>query len=144
MTRGSNWVPAQRASSSSAACTLIAVLYGRSASMASKASHAHTMRAPSGIISPRRPSGQPRPSQRSCEARTIRATGDFNDDVGALMRGQYEICLMTYEKCAALALGAPHILDEVGTIVVDEVQMIVDPNRGANLEFLLTLLRVRR
>jgi helicase len=76
--------------------------------------------------------------------RTIRATGDFNDDVGALMRGQYDICLMTYEKCAALALGAPHILDAVGTIVVDEVQMIVDPSRGANLEFLLTLLRVRR
>lgn len=76
--------------------------------------------------------------------RTIRATGDFNDDVGALMRGQYDICLMTYEKCAALALGAPHILDAVGTIIVDEVQMIVDPSRGANLEFLLTLLRVRR
>jgi len=76
--------------------------------------------------------------------RTIRATGDFNDDVGALMRGQYDICLMTYEKCAALALAAPHILDAVGTIVVDEVQMIVDPSRGANLEFLLTLLRVRR
>jgi helicase len=76
--------------------------------------------------------------------RTIRATGDFNDDVGALMRGQYDICLMTYEKCAALALGAPHILDGVGTIVIDEVQMIVDPSRGANLEFLLTLLRVRR
>lgn len=76
--------------------------------------------------------------------RTIRATGDFNDDVGALMRGQFDICLMTYEKCAALALGAPHILDAVGAIVVDEVQMIVDPSRGANLEFLLTLLRVRR
>jgi helicase len=75
---------------------------------------------------------------------TIRATGDFNDDVGALMRGQYDICLMTYEKCAALALGSSHILDAVGTIIVDEVQMIVDPSRGANLEFLLTLLRVRR
>jgi len=60
------------------------------------------------------------------------------------MRGQYDICLMTYEKCAALALRAPHILDAVGTIVVDEVQMIVEPSRGANLEFLLTLLRVRR
>lgn len=76
--------------------------------------------------------------------RTIRATGDFNDDVGAFMRGQYDICLMTYEKCAALALGSPHIMDAVGTILVDEVQMIVDPSRGANLEFLLTLLRVRR
>jgi replicative superfamily II helicase len=76
--------------------------------------------------------------------RTIRATGDFSDNIGALMRGQYDICLMTYEKAAALALAAPHILDGVGVIVVDEVQMIVDSSRGANLEFLLTLIRVRR
>ena len=76
--------------------------------------------------------------------RTIRATGDINDDIPALMRGQYDVCLMTYEKCAALALAQPHILQEVGTVVVDEVQMIVDESRGANLEFLLTLIRARR
>ena len=76
--------------------------------------------------------------------RTIRATGDFTDDNAALMRGQYDICLITYEKATALALVSPHLLDGVGTIVVDEAQMIVDANRGANLEFLLTLLRVRR
>ena len=31
-----------------------------------------------------------------------------------------------------------------GLLVIDEVQMIVDPSRGANLEFLLTLIRARR
>ena len=51
---------------------------------------------------------------------------------------------MTYEKFAALALNHPHILNQVGTIVVDEAQMIADPTRGVNLEFILTLLRVRR
>lgn len=76
--------------------------------------------------------------------RTIRATGDINDDIPALMRGQYDVCLMTYEKCAALVLGQPHILHDVGTVVIDEVQMIVDATRGANLEFLLTLIRARR
>jgi replicative superfamily II helicase len=76
--------------------------------------------------------------------RTIRATGDINDDIPALMKGQYDVCLMTYEKCAALALAQPHILNDVGTVVVDEVQMIVDAERGANLEFLLTLIRARR
>jgi replicative superfamily II helicase len=76
--------------------------------------------------------------------RTIRATGEIIDDIPALMRGQYDICLMTYEKFAALALGNPHILDHVGTIVVDEVQMITDESRGANLEFILTLLRMRQ
>jgi replicative superfamily II helicase len=76
--------------------------------------------------------------------RTIRATGEINDDIPALMRGQYDVCLMTYEKCAALALAQPHILHDVGTVVIDEVQMIVDPSRGANLEFLLTLIQARR
>ena len=76
--------------------------------------------------------------------RTIRATGDINDDLPALMRGQYDVCLMTYEKCAALVLAQPHILNDVGTVVVDEVQMIIDESRGANLEFLLTLIRARR
>ncbi len=32
----------------------------------------------------------------------------------------------------------------MGTVVVDEVKMIADESRGANLEFLLTLLRMRR
>jgi helicase len=76
--------------------------------------------------------------------RTIRATGDINDDIPVLLKGQYDVCLMTYEKCAALALAQPHILNDVGTVVVDEVQMLVDPGRGANLEFLLTLIRARR
>lgn len=76
--------------------------------------------------------------------RTIRATGEINDDIPVLMRGQYDVCLMTYEKCAALALAQPHILHDVGTVVIDEVQMIVDATRGANLEFLLTLIRARR
>jgi helicase len=76
--------------------------------------------------------------------RTIRATGDFTDDNDALMRGQYDICLLTYEKATALFLAAPHLLDGVGTVVVDEAQMLADQNRGTNLEFLLTLLRVRR
>jgi helicase len=52
--------------------------------------------------------------------------------------------LLTYEKFAAIILAVPHILDQLGTIVVDEVQMIADQNRGVNLEFLLTLLRMRR
>lgn len=76
--------------------------------------------------------------------RIIRATGDTTDDVPALMRGQYDICLLTYEMYAQLVLSSPHLLRQVGTIVVDEVQTIVDPTRGANLEFLLTLIRSRR
>lgn len=74
----------------------------------------------------------------------IRATGEIADDIPALMRGQYDICLMTYEKFTALAVGSPHILNQVGVVVIDELQMIADQGRGADLEFLMTLLRVRR
>lgn len=76
--------------------------------------------------------------------RVIRATGEITDDIPALMRGQYDLCLFTYEKFSALVLGSPFLLDQIGTIVIDEVQMIADETRGVNLEFLLTLLRVRR
>lgn len=74
---------------------------------------------------------------------TIEATGE-TDDITPLLRGQYDICLLTYEKFASVVLTHPHILDQVGTVVVDEVQMITDDSRGANLEFILTLLRMRR
>lgn len=74
--------------------------------------------------------------------RTIRATGDSTvDDIVPLMRGQYDICLMTYEKFAALTIGNPHLLEQVGTVVIDEIQMIADKSRGLNLEFILTLVR---
>lgn len=76
--------------------------------------------------------------------KTIRATGDNSDDVPSLIRGRYDICLMTYEKFAALTLSNPHILEQVGVIVVDEVQMVADETRGINLEFILTLLKMRR
>ncbi len=75
--------------------------------------------------------------------RVIEATGE-TDDVSPLIRGKYDIALLTYEKFAALALAYPHILAQAGTIVVDEVQMIADQSRGANLEFILTLIKMRR
>lgn len=81
----------------------------------------------------------------SFDIKTIKATGDSStDDMAPLMKGQYDICLMTYEKFSAIALANPYILNQIGTIVVDEAQMIADKNRGVNLEFLLTLLRLKR
>jgi helicase len=75
--------------------------------------------------------------------RTFEATGD-TDDIGPLLRGKYDIALLTYEKFAGIALAFPHVLEQAGVVVVDEAQMIADKGRGANLEFLLTLVRMRR
>jgi replicative superfamily II helicase len=75
--------------------------------------------------------------------RTVQATGE-TDDISPVLRGKYDVALLTYEKFAAIALTFPHVLAGAGVIVVDEAQMIADKSRGANLEFLLTLIRMRR
>ncbi len=75
---------------------------------------------------------------------TIRATGEHSDDVPALLQGQFDLAVLTYEKFAGLALGNAHLLRMLSVVVIDEVQTIVDRGRGAYLEFLLTLLKVRR
>lgn len=75
------------------------------------------------------------------EAQIIRATGDHGDQVGALLSGQYDIALLTYEKFLSLVLGSPHIMRGLSVVIVDEVQMLGDTHRGSSLEFLLTLLR---
>ena len=74
----------------------------------------------------------------------IRASGETNDDVPSFIKGQFDICLLTYEKFMALSLSNPHVLEQIGVVVIDEAQMITDKNRGANLEFLITMLNVRR
>jgi helicase len=74
---------------------------------------------------------------------TIRATGEISDDIPDLMQGRYDICLLTYEKFSALVLANPYLLEDVASVVIDEVQMIADKSRGMNLEFVLTYLKRR-
>lgn len=81
---------------------------------------------------------------QTAEIRVIRATGEHSDQVPELLRGQFGIGLLTYEKLTALALGSPHVLDLAATVVMDEAQMLADRSRGSNLEFMLTLLNQRR
>lgn len=76
--------------------------------------------------------------------RTIRATGEHSDDIPALLRGQFDIALLTYETFSAMALGNPHVLNLAATVVVDEAQTLTDWSRGSNLEFLLTMLNNQR
>lgn len=76
--------------------------------------------------------------------RTVRATGDFTDQVTALLRGQFDIAVLTYEMFSRLALANPHLLRIISVVVIDEVQTLVDPGRGPELEFLLTLIKSRR
>jgi helicase len=72
------------------------------------------------------------------------ATGDISDDVPALLRGQFDLAILTYEKFGNLALTFPHVMRLVAVVVIDEVQTIVDGSRGEYLELLLTLVKSRK
>lgn len=77
------------------------------------------------------------------EIKVIEATGE-TDDLSDLIRGRYDVALLTYEKFAAVLMSFPHVLGHAGVVVIDESQTLADNSRGANLEFLITLIRMRR
>ena len=76
--------------------------------------------------------------------RVVRCTGDYQDQTGAFIRGKYDIAALTYEMFLNLSLAHPAVLNQVGLVVVDEVQFITDPGRGITVELLLTNLLAAR
>ncbi|MFE2040855.1 DEAD/DEAH box helicase [Streptomyces sp. NPDC059477] len=74
--------------------------------------------------------------------RVIRATGELRDHMVNLIKGEYEVAILTYEKFIGLLPKSPSLLN-VGVLVIDEIQSLMLPERGPLLETLLTWLRVR-
>jgi helicase len=72
--------------------------------------------------------------------RIARCNGDWQDQVGEVMRGKYDLAFFTYEKFLGMALSAPHILNQIGLVVIDEAQFVTEPGRGMVVELLLTYL----
>jgi helicase len=70
--------------------------------------------------------------------RVIRCTGDYTDQSDSFVRGKYDIAVLTYEMFLNIVLANPPILSQIGLVVIDEAQFIADPNRGINVELLLT------
>ena len=68
------------------------------------------------------------------------ATGDHPDVDDDVRRGRFNLAVMTYEKLRGFLVQDPLFLERVATVVVDEVQMLADAERGAGLELLLTHL----
>lgn len=76
--------------------------------------------------------------------RVVRCTGDYQDNTGALLRGKYDLALLTYEMFLNLAVSNPALLHSLGLVVLDEAQFITDPVRGISVELLLTHLLAAR
>lgn len=58
-----------------------------------------------------------------------------------ILIGNYDIAILTYEKLSSLLVTNAGILGVCDCVVVDEIQMMMDPERGGNLELLLTKIK---
>ncbi|MFQ6008429.1 MAG: DEAD/DEAH box helicase, partial [Candidatus Zixiibacteriota bacterium] len=68
-------------------------------------------------------------------------SGDHPENDRKFADGEYQIAVAIYEKFDLLLTAALDVLKTVGLIVVDEIQTIADPERGAILERLLTKIQ---
>ncbi len=73
--------------------------------------------------------------------RSLLVTGDHPEHDKPFAEGDYQIAVAIYEKLDLLATVEMDRLAGIGLCVVDELQMLAEPGRGAVLERLLTKLR---
>lgn len=76
--------------------------------------------------------------------RVVRCTGDYLDQTTDIIRGKYDLALLTYEMFLNLAVSSPTLLPAIGLVVLDEAQFVTDPGRGISVELLLTYLLASR
>ncbi len=75
--------------------------------------------------------------------RAIRSCGDITDDDADLDASAFDVAFVTYEKLLGRLMAAPSILDGIGTIVLDEIQLVSDEHRGRTVELLVARIRRR-
>jgi superfamily II RNA helicase len=61
---------------------------------------------------------------------------------GQILGRQFQIAIVVYEKLQALLVAQPNLIQGIGLVVVDELQMLTDDERGPGLELLLTKLKM--
>jgi ATP-dependent DNA helicase len=69
---------------------------------------------------------------------TIISTHDRKEYDQDLERKEFDIAVVVFEKFNSLLVSNPNLLQGIGLIVIDELQMMGDETRGAGLELLLT------
>jgi len=74
-------------------------------------------------------------------SRVVISTRDYREYDTAIENHQFEIAVVVYEKMQQILTRKPGVLQGMGLIVADEIQMLADRERGADLEVLLTRLK---
>ena len=73
--------------------------------------------------------------------KSIILTGDHPENDHLFHAGDYHIALCVYEKFDSYLTASLDILKNIGLVVIDEIQTIAEPGRGAMLEQLLTKIK---
>ncbi len=72
--------------------------------------------------------------------KVVVATRDRREFDRDIEQGDFHLAVLVYEKLSQLLVRQPHLLRSVALVVVDELQMLGDPERGPGLELSLTKL----
>jgi helicase len=74
--------------------------------------------------------------------RVIGSTGELVADDDQFFLGQYDVAFITYEKLLTGLGSHPTLINGIGAVILDEIQLIGDASRGKTVELLL--MRFRR
>ncbi len=74
--------------------------------------------------------------------KVVVSSRDHREHDAEIERRDFQIAVVVFEKMQALLVSKPQLMEAVGLVVVDEMQIITDENRGPTLELLLTKLRI--
>ncbi len=75
-----------------------------------------------------------------CDINILISSRDRREYDKKIIRGDYQVAVMVYEKFNYFLLKYPNFLREVSLVVVDEMQMIHDPVRGPLLEEIINCI----
>jgi len=76
---------------------------------------------------------------KDTEYKVTIATGDIDSDSPYL--ANYNLLILTTEKLDSLLRHRVSWINQINTIIIDEIHLLNDPSRGPTLEIILTLLK---